>query len=39
MSTRMDGITQPSLFSSGTLRMDVVVPEDNRYRILSERLP
>jgi len=39
MSTRMDGITQPSLFSSGTLRMDVVVPEDNRYRILAEKLP
>ncbi len=39
MSTRMDGITQPSLFSYGTLRMDVVVPEDNRYRILSEKLP
>jgi hypothetical protein len=39
MSTRMDGITQPSLFSSGTLRMDVVVPEDNRYRLLAEKLP
>ena len=39
MSTRMEGITQPSLFSSGTLRMDVVVPEENRYRILAEKLP
>lgn len=39
MSTRMDGITQPSLFSSGTWRMDVVVPQDNRYRLLSEKLP
>lgn len=38
MSTRMDGIHQPSLFSS-TLRMDVVVPKDNRYRILAEKLP
>src|SRR5271166_4879177 len=39
MSTRMDGIHQPSLFSSSTLRMDVVVPADNRYRLLSEKLP
>jgi len=38
MSTRMDGIHQPSLFLS-TLRMDVVVPKDNRYRILAEKLP
>jgi transposase, IS5 family len=39
MSTRMDGIHQPSLFSSSTLRMDVIVPADNRYRLLSEKLP
>lgn len=39
MSTRMDGIHQPSLFSNSTLRMDVVVPADNRYRLLSEKLP
>jgi hypothetical protein len=39
MSTRMDGITQPSLFSSGTLRMDVVVPQGNQYRLLAEKLP
>lgn len=38
MSTRMDGITQPNLFS-GTMRMDVVVSEGDRYRILSEKLP
>jgi len=35
----MDGIHQSSLFSSSTLRMDVVVPADNRYRLLSEKLP
>jgi hypothetical protein len=35
----MDGIHQPSLFSSATLRMDVLVPKDNRYRVLSDRLP
>lgn len=39
MSTRMDGIYQPSLFSRATLRMDVLVAADNRYRILSEKLP
>lgn len=39
MSTRMDGIHQPSLFSHQTLRMDVIVPQGNRYRILAERLP
>lgn len=38
MSTKMDGITQPSLFS-GTLRMDIVVLEEDRYRVLSEKLP
>jgi len=35
----MDGIHQPSLFSRATLRMDVLVAADNRYRILSENLP
>lgn len=39
MSTRMDGIHQPSLFSRVMLRMDVLVSEENRYRILSEKLP
>lgn len=39
MSTRMEGIDQPSLFTHSTLRMDVVVPADNRYRLLCERLP
>ena len=39
MSTRMDGIYQPSLFSRNTLRMDVLVSADNRYRVLSEKLP
>lgn len=39
MSTRMDGILQPSLFSSSTLRMDVLVAKNNRYRMLSEKLP
>lgn len=38
MSTKMDGITQPSLFS-GTLRLDIVVSEEDRYRVLSEKLP
>lgn len=38
MSTKMDGITQPSLFS-GTFRMDIVVGEEDRYRVLSEKLP
>lgn len=39
MSTRMDGILQPSLFSHSTLRMDVLVQKNNRYRVLAERLP
>jgi transposase, IS5 family len=39
MATRMDGIHQPSLFSQGSLRMDVLVSKDNRYRVLAERLP
>lgn len=39
MSTRMDGIHQPSLFSQFTLRMDVLVAKANRYRVLSEKLP
>lgn len=39
MSTRMEGIVQPSLFSHSTLRMDVLVPKGNRYRVLTERLP
>lgn len=38
MLTKMDGITQPSLFS-GTLRLDIVVSEEDRYRVLSEELP
>jgi hypothetical protein len=39
MSTRMDGIHQPSLFSQSTLKMDVLVARGNRYRVLAERLP
>lgn len=39
MSTRMDGIYQPSLFSSKSLRMDVIVPKGSRYRLLAEKLP
>lgn len=39
MSTRMDGIHQPSLFSGSTLRMDVLVARSNRYRVLAEKLP
>lgn len=39
MSTKMAGINQPSLFSGRTLRMDVIVPKDNRYRLLAEKLP
>lgn len=39
MSTRMDGILQPSLFSSSTLRMDVIIAKNNRYRVLAEKLP
>ena len=38
MSTRMDGIVQPSLFS-GAVRIDVVVPKGDRYRVLAENLP
>ncbi len=39
MSTRMEGIEQHSLFSGTTLKMDVIVPHNNRYRILAEILP
>ena len=39
MSTRMDNIYQPSLFTQNTLRMDVVVTHGNRYRVLAEKLP
>ena len=39
MSTRMEGIEQPSLFSGTTLKMDVIVPRHNRYRVLAESLP
>lgn len=39
MATRMDGIHQPSLFSRSTLRMDVLVSEGDRYRVLAEKLP
>jgi hypothetical protein len=35
----MEGIEQQSLFSGTTLKMDVIVPHNNRYRILSETLP
>lgn len=38
MSTRMEGILQPSLFG-GTLRMDIVIADNDRYRVLSEKLP
>ena len=38
MSTRMDGIVQPSLFS-GAIRVDVVVGPQDRYRVLAENLP
>lgn len=38
MSTRMDGIVQPTLFSSD-IRIDVVVAKGDRYRILAENLP
>jgi hypothetical protein len=34
----MDGIVQPSLFS-GAVRIDVVVPKGDRYRVLAEHLP
>lgn len=39
MSTRMDGIEQPSLFAGKSLKMDVIVDHDNRYRVLAEKLP
>lgn len=39
MATRMDGIHQPSLFSHSTLKMDVLVPQESRYRLLAEKLP
>ena len=39
MSTRMEGIEEQSLFSGTTLKLDVIVPYNNRYRILSETLP
>jgi hypothetical protein len=39
MSTRMEGIVQKSLFVGTTLRMDVIVAENNRYRVLAEHLP
>jgi hypothetical protein len=39
MSTRMDGIHQPSLFSATMLRMDVLISQRNRYRLLAEKLP
>lgn len=38
MSTRMDGIVQPSLFY-GAVRIDVVVSKGDRYRVLAENLP
>jgi len=40
MATRMDGLDQASLFSQGKdLRMDVVVPNMSRYRVLAIHLP
>lgn len=39
MSTKMEGINQPSLFAGQSLRMEVVVSRDNRYRVLAENLP
>lgn len=39
MSTIMDGIEQPSLFAGRSLTMDVIVHEENRYRVLAEKLP
>lgn len=39
MATRMDGIHQPSLFSRSTLKMDVLVAANTRYRLLAEKLP
>lgn len=38
MSTRMEGIVQPTLFSSD-IRIDVVVAKGDRYRVLAENLP
>ena len=39
MSTRMEGITQQSLFAGKTETMEVLVAENNRYRVLAEHLP
>ena len=39
MSTRMEGITQQSLFAGKTETMEVLVTENNRYRVLAEHLP
>jgi len=39
MSTRMEGITQQSLFSGKTETMEVLVTQNNRYRVLAEHLP
>lgn len=39
MSTRMEGIEQQSLFSGTTLKMDVIVLHNNRYRVLAGKLP
>lgn len=38
MSTRMDGIDQPSLFSRA-IRIDVIVAPDDPYRVLAEHFP
>jgi len=39
MSTRMEGITQQSLFAGKTETMEVLVAENNRYRVLAKNLP
>ena len=39
MSTRMEGITQQSLFFGKTQTMEVMVTENNRYRVLAKSLP
>jgi len=39
MSTRMEGITQQSLFAGKTQTMEVLVTENNRYRVLAKNLP
>ena len=39
MSTRMEEINQRFLFSETTLNMDMIVPQNNRYRILAKMLP